>query len=96
MLEKAVEQRLKRGAESAGCMCIKLAPTIAGLPDRLVVLPGGRVVWVELKTDTGRVRKVQERMHARLRAKGHDVRILYGTDDVADFLEELDHEIQSV
>lgn len=50
-----------------------------GTPDRLAVLPGGRVVWLEVKHPDAKPRKDQEhqlQMHERLRAMGHEVAVV--------------------
>lgn len=94
VLESVIERALVNGLKARGAMCVKQEATMAGLPDRLCVLPGGRVVWVELKQDKGRLRPIQAYMHRRLRKLGHDVRTLYGMEQVLDFLEGID-EVQS-
>lgn len=56
MLEKSVEDHLRRAVESRGGLCLKLNPKgYKGIPDRLVVLPGPRVMFVELKRPKGGV-----------------------------------------
>ena len=42
----------------------------AGLPDLLVIAPGGRAVWLEVKTETGVVSRLQEHTLGLLRAAG--------------------------
>lgn len=86
MLEKVSENRLKAAIENSGGMCIKILPSLAGLPDRLAVMPWGDVVWLELKADGGRVRRVQKAMHKRLEAIGQDVRIIIGREGVDNFI----------
>lgn len=96
MLESKIEQKLVALLRRRGAMAIKQEGTVAGVPDRLVVLDGGRCVWVELKQEHGHLRPVQEVMIARLRALGQDVRVLYGLQDVLDFVEEVaPREVQS-
>lgn len=54
MLEAAIENRLRERVEALGGICIKLVPRyLKGVPDRLIVLPGPRVVFVELKRPKG-------------------------------------------
>lgn len=61
---------------------IKLAPTRKGLPDRLVLLPGGRMELVELKTETGRLSPAQRLVHDQLAQVGILVTVLYGEDQL--------------
>lgn len=90
MLESRIERALVRGIKRAGGWAIKLvSPGNAGVPDRLVLLPGGLVIFVELKQDTGRLSPLQKEMHTRLRELGMLVRTLYGMDQVHQFVEEM-------
>lgn len=61
---------------------VHLAPQ--GTPDLLVLLPGGKVLWVEVKTRVGRIRPDQVQMHERLRNTGHDVIIVRSVDELID------------
>lgn len=88
MLESRVERILTKGIRDAGGWAIKLvSPGNAGVPDRLVLLPGGQVIFVELKQDKGRLSPLQAAMQDRMRALGMDVRTLYGADQVRLFVE---------
>lgn len=60
---------------------VKLLPP--GTPDLLVVCPKGRVVWVELKTSTGKLRESQLEMHERLRGLGHEVLLVRDLNDLS-------------
>ena len=49
-LEKDIEQKLIKIVERHGGMCLKwVCPGWAGVPDRIILMPGGRVIFVELK-----------------------------------------------
>ena len=90
MLEKNVERHLVTEIKRLGGMCIKLlSPGTAGVPDRLVILPDGRIVFAELKTETGRLSKIQEYTIGEMRKRGADVRVLYGLSDVKKFIAEV-------
>lgn len=52
-----------------------------GTPDVEVMLSGGRVVWLELKTATGRVTPTQAAWHERARAMGHTVHVVRTVDE---------------
>lgn len=54
-------------------MAIKLAPTMRGLPDRLVLLPGGEMRLIELKAPGEQPRESQRLVHRYLEAMGHKV-----------------------
>jgi hypothetical protein len=58
--EKAIERYLCARVAAVGGMCLKYAnAAMAGFPDRIVLLPGGRSAWVELKSRGARPRKLQ-------------------------------------
>lgn len=69
-------------------MSIKLAPTRAGIPDRLILLPGGGLHLVELKTTTGAVRPIQAVFHERAAALGVHVAVLRGRGEILAWLRD--------
>ena len=81
-LESLAERLLHDRVMAAGGLCPKLAPTDAGIPDRLVIWEG-RVYLVELKRPGGRVRPIQVAWHNRARQTGVEVVLLSGTVEVA-------------
>lgn len=88
--EKDVEQRLKAGVEGLGGLCLKwVSPGCTGVPDRVVILPGGRVIFAELKKPGGRLSERQKLMTRKLRDLGTDVRHLWNPGQVRGFLEEV-------
>ena len=53
-LEKDIEAKLRRAVEAAGGKCLKwVCPGWSGVPDRIVLLPGGRIIFVETKRPKG-------------------------------------------
>ena len=53
-LEKDIEARLRKTVEAAGGLCLKwVCPGWVGVPDRIVLLPGGRIIFVETKQPKG-------------------------------------------
>lgn len=86
MLERKIEERLIDRVRAVGGMCMKwTSPANAGVPDRICFLPGGRVVFVELKAPGKKPTALQERVHKMLRALGADVRVvdsLEGADEI--------------
>lgn len=65
-----------------GGRVIKMAPTEKGVPDRLVLLPGGRVYLVELKALDGRTSAAQDLFHERAAELGTRVQLLVGRHGV--------------
>lgn len=87
--EKTVERMLVQGVKRMGGIAYKwVSPGNDGVPDRVVVLPGAVVDFVELKTKRGRLSAIQVRQHERLRKCGFNPITLYGPDDVEKYLQE--------
>lgn len=88
--EKAIERLLTRKIKDNGGMCIKLiSDYINGLPDRMCLLPGGRIVFVELKSTGQKPRKIQLYMHGVLRGLGFRVEVIDTLVGVENFIETL-------
>lgn len=74
--ESDVEKYLKTSIEKIGGICYKaIFPGHNGCPDRVVILPG-ILIWVELKSVTGKLRPEQVREHERLKAMGQEVFVM--------------------
>jgi len=87
MLEKDIEKRLVAGVTALGGKAWKfVSPAHRGVSDRLVVLPGGRVWFVELKTETGHLTPLQEVFRREVQALGCNYVCLYGAADVDNWL----------
>lgn len=83
MRETKVEDHLYERTEALGGFCLKLnALWYVGIPDRLLLLPGGVVLFVETKTKGGRVSGKQDWWHRRLRALGFRVEIPWTIEQV--------------
>jgi len=86
MKESQVEKYLHEQVVKLGGTTRKwVSPGRAGVPDRIVFLPGG-VCFVEVKTDTGKPTVRQRREIAELRALGADVMIVHGKSGVDQFI----------
>lgn len=75
--EKLLERKLKAKVEGVGGFCIKMVTLhIIGLPDRICLLPGGRVVFAEIKTTKDKPKKIQLLWHKKLREIGFRVEVI--------------------
>ena len=89
MKESEIEARLVRGVKALGGVAYKfVSPGKVGVPDRVVVLPGGRVIFVERKAEGGRRSPMQRQQLARRRRLGADAREVKSETGVARFLED--------
>lgn len=89
MKEKDIEKMLTDGVKGLGGRAYKfISPGNAGVPDRIVVLPGRQPVFVELKTERGTLTALQRVQVGRLEDLGQDVRVLRGAEEVRRFLKE--------
>ena len=90
MLEKEVEKFLLREVKKIGGVSFKfISPGNAGVPDRIVILPNGKVVFVELKTDRGKLTRLQGVQIKKISDLGADARVLRGIEGVREFINEI-------
>lgn len=87
-LESGHEKFFLERVRAAGGVLVKLIPVTRGMPDRLVLWPDGRAYLVELKTPNGRTSPIQDHVHARMAERGHPVAVLWGRDQIRDWLRE--------
>lgn len=88
--ERDVESYLVQRLDGIGIPCVKFNPDgKIGMPDRLVLLPGGKVIWVELKTSGGHLEEIQKLQHKRLKEIGHEVRVVWAKADADALVEEI-------
>ena len=67
-----------------------VSPGRTGVADRICMLPGGRIWFIECKTLSGRESPVQVRERHRMIALGFDARVVYGRDGVDALMKEID------
>ena len=66
-----------------------VSPGCDGVPDRIIILPPGRVYFVELKTNKGKPSQIQKWQIKFLSDLGCDVRLIRGMDEARVFIEEV-------
>lgn len=90
MRESDIERKLKVKVEKLGAKVLKFTPQgITGMPDRLILLPGGRTYFVELKAPGKKLRPLQQKRFVELRQLGFDVRMIDSEQLIDDFVKEL-------
>lgn len=79
--ESKIEKNLVVAVKQAGGTAYKwVSPGRRSVPDRIVLLPGGRIVFVECKSPGVKPRSDQLREHERLRKLGFEVVVLDSAD----------------
>lgn len=88
--EKVVERELVVRVRANGGLCIKLlCDQMMGLPDRMCLMPGGRIAFAETKTTGKKPRPIQERVHDKLRALGFRVEVIDTKEGAIAFADSL-------
>lgn len=85
--EKAIERYLVEQAKQNGLPCLKYSnPNMVGYPDRLLVLRGGSVIWVELKSKGRKPTKIQQMRMNELTDLGHLVKVIDNKADIDELI----------
>ena len=88
--ETALTGKITRLLESFQCWVIKIHGSqyqMAGLPD-LLVLRGGRMCWLEVKTPTGRTSRVQDVVIAKIKRYGVPVAVVRSPEEALEFVSD--------
>ena len=86
-LESDIERRLVELIKEHGGRCLKLKLASGrGFPDRTILLPGGRIIFVELKKPGGVVSRHQRDWHGVLRLLGFKVYVIDSIEDAEHYL----------
>lgn len=90
MREKRIEQKLVATVKKMGGICPKfVSPGLDGIPDRLVLLPGGKLAFVEVKAPGKNPRPLQRVRHEMLRRLGFAVYVLDDIKKIGAMLDEI-------
>lgn len=90
MRASKVEEKLRTEAKRRGGWAVKFtSPGLDGVPDRLVLFPGGRLAFVEVKAPGKKMRPLQERRAKQLRALGFQVYCLDCMEKIGGILDEI-------
>ena len=92
MLEKTLERKLVESVKAMEGLCPKfVSPGFDGMPDRLVLLPGGKLAFVEVKAAGCKPRPLQESRHGMLRRLGFQVFVLDRPEQIKLILEDIEN-----
>ena len=90
MREKIIEEKLVKAIRLMGGLAPKfVSPGFDGVPDRLLLLPNGRMAFAELKAPGKQLRPLQKRRKRQLETLGFRVFVIDNTDQIGGVLDEL-------
>lgn len=90
MREKTVEEKLVKAVKAMGGICPKwVSPGFDGMPDRIVLLPDGRMAFVEVKAPGEKPRPLQRSRHELLRSLGYRVYVLDKPEQIGGILDDI-------
>lgn len=90
MKESELERWLVKQIHDLGGIADKfVSPGNPGVPDRLIIMPGGKVYFVELKTEVGRLSSIQKWQRQRYQQLGVDFRVIKGRKQAKEFVDEI-------
>ena len=90
MREKETEQALVQAVKKMGGIAPKwVSPGLDGMPDRIVLLPKGKIAFVEVKAPGKRPRPLQVARHELLRRLGFRVYVLDDKDKIGEMIDEI-------
>ena len=89
MREKEIEKKLTQSVKCMGGICPKfISPGYDGVPDRIVLFPGGRIAFVEVKAPGKTLRPLQVRRKRQLESLGFKVHVLDDPGQIEEILQE--------
>lgn len=90
MREKTIEQKLVQAVKAMGGICPKfVSPGYDGMPDRQILLPGGRIAFAEIKAPGKKPRALQTARHGMLKRLGFRVYVIDGAEQIQNVLDEM-------
>ena len=90
MREKEIEKKLTQAVKCMGGICPKfISPGYDGVPDRIVLFPGGRIAFVEVKAPGKPLRPLQVRRKRQLESLGIKVYVLDAAEQIDEILKAI-------
>ncbi|MCF0134191.1 MAG: VRR-NUC domain-containing protein [Blautia sp.] len=90
MRERDIERKLVNAVKAAGGICPKwVSPGFDGMPDRIILIPGARIGFVEVKAPGEKPRPLQESRHRLLRRLGFKVFVLDNIEQIGGIIDEI-------
>lgn len=94
--EKTLEKRLRLETEKLGAMAVKMTSQFhRGMPDRIILIPGGRTVFAELKTKGRKPTRLQSATMDRLRKMGFRCEVIDSEEKLRKLIDDIGNDIQT-
>ena len=88
--ESRIERHLRVSVKKMGGMAVKfISPGLDGVPDRIVLLPGRKIAFVELKAPGKKPRPLQVKRMRQLKCLGFPVFVIDGVEQIGGVLDEI-------
>lgn len=89
-IEKYIEQALVKKVKNMGGFALKfVSPGMAGVPDRIVLLPKSKITFVELKAPGKKMRPLQIKRKRQLEELGFLVYCIDSFEAIDDFIKDV-------
>lgn len=89
-MERKIEIKLKKEIEKLGGLCIKfISPSMAGVPDRIILLPKGKICFAELKAPGEKLRPLQLKRKKQFESLGFKVYVVDSFEKVDELLKDV-------
>lgn len=86
--ERQIERRFVNAVRERGGLALKfVSPGRVGVPDRIVLLPGGTCIFAEMKAPGGRLRRSQKAVKAEIERYGFEYSVIASYEEVEAFCE---------
>ncbi|MCH3955336.1 MAG: VRR-NUC domain-containing protein [Eubacterium sp.] len=90
MREKEIETALVRAVKARGGLAIKfVSPGLNGVPDRLILMPGGCIAFIELKAPGRKMRPIQLKRAGQIEALGFRVFCIDSKDQIGGVIDDI-------
>lgn len=88
--EKEIEQKLRQSVKTIGGICPKfVSPSYDGMPDRLILLPNGKIAFAEIKAPGKKPRPIQLARHRLLKSLGFKVHVIDYVEQIGGVIDEI-------
>jgi hypothetical protein len=90
MLEKDIERKLVMEVKRVGGLALKFtSPGMVGVPDRIILMPNGKIAFAELKAPGKKPRAIQVKRINQIRQLGFKVYVIDNTQMIGGVIDEI-------